>query len=213
VITFQRSYFAGTIYDKTLDIDWLIPDGKGSYKKSPLTTPFPTKDMRELIDITSRRNVAHAHCYYGMIAQLRDWLPDPIGGVYWVFLDNPYVSSYVPIYAGTQKIADCYKTFHPDKFDPNSARWAIDFVDNLMYLSWQKADNDLKMVQQTFENELFQKQSEIEENARQIFDDDPRKANIFLTEYTNHKMEEILKLYTDLRFVLIEKYSNNVLGY
>jgi len=79
-------------------------------KKSPLTTPFPTKDMRELLDITSRRNVAHAHCYYGMITQLRDWLPDPIGGVYWFYLDNQHISTYVPIYAGTQEISPLYKT-------------------------------------------------------------------------------------------------------
>jgi dipeptidase len=213
VIKFQRSYFSGTIYDKTLDLDWLVPDGKGGAKKSPLTTPFPTKDMRELLDITSRRNVAHAHCYYGMVAQLRDWLPDPIGGIYWVFLDNPYVSPYVPIYAGTQKIAECYQTYHPDKFDPNSARWAIDFVDNLMYLRWQEADKDLQKVQQSFENDLFTNQKEIEEEALQIFKDDPQQAKLFLTEYTNNKMDEILKLYTQLRYTLIEKYSNNVLGY
>jgi dipeptidase len=213
VIKFQRSYFAGTIYDKTLDIDWLVPDGKGNYKKSPLTTPFPTKDMRELIDITSRRNVAHAHCYYGMITQLRDWLPDPIGGIYWVFLDNPYISPYVPIYAGTQKIADCYKTYHPDKFDPNSARWAIDFVDNLMYLKWQEADKDLQKVQQSFESDLFQMQNKIEEEALALFEDDPLKAKLFLTDYTNSRMNEALKLYTDLRYTLIQKYTNNVLGY
>jgi dipeptidase len=213
VINFQRSYFAGTIYDKTLDIDWLVPDGEGGYKKSPLTTPFPTKDMRELLDITSRRNVAHAHCYYGMVAQLRDWLPDPIGGIYWVFLDNPYVSPYVPIYAGTQKIAESFQTYHPDKFDPNSARWAIDFVDNLMYLRWQEADKDLQKAQQSFENDFFANQKEIEEEALQIFKDDPQKAILFLTEYSNKKMDEILKLYTQLRYTLIEKYSNNVLGY
>lgn len=213
VIAFQRSYFAGTIYDKTLDIDWLVPDGKGSYKKSPLTTPFPTKDMRELVDITSRRNVAHAHCFYGMVAQLRSWLPDHIGGVYWVFLDNPYVSPYVPIYAGTQKIADCLKTYHPDKFDPNSARWAIDFVDNLMYLRWQEADKDLQSVQQSFEKRLFDAQRDFEKEAMNLFEKDPQKARLFLTDYTNNKMNEILKLYTDLRYTLIEKYSNNVLGY
>jgi dipeptidase len=213
VITFQRSYFAGTIYDKTLDIDWLVPDGKGGYKKSPLATPFPTKDMRELIDITSRRNVAHAHCFYGMVAQLRSWLPDHIGGVYWVFLDNPYVSPYVPIYAGTQKIADCYKTYHPDKFDPNSARWAIDFVDNLMYLRWQEADKDLQSVQQSFEKRLFDAQKDIEKEAMNLFEKDPQKARLFLTDYTNNKMNEILRLYTELRYTLIEKYSNNVLGY
>lgn len=213
VIAFQRSYFAGTIYDKTLDIDWLVPDGKGAYKKSPLTTPFPTQDMRELLDITSRRNVAHAHCYYGMVTQLRGWLPDPIGGVYWVFLDNPYVSPYVPIYAGTQDIADPYKIYNPDKFDPRSARWAVDFVDNLMYLRWQEADQDLKSVQVPFEKKLFENQAAFEKKALQIYKTDPETANQFLTQYTAQNMEKMLKQYTQLRYKLIEKYSNNVLGY
>jgi dipeptidase len=148
-----------------------------------------------------------------MITQLRGWLPDPIGGLYWVFLDNPYVSPYIPIYAGTQNIADCYKTYDPDKFDPNSARWAIDFVDNLMYLRWQEANNDLQKVQQSFENDLFEKQKKLEEEALNIFEDDPQKAKVFLTDYTNNRMNEMLKLYTDLRFTLIQKYSNNVLDY
>ena len=30
---------------------------QGGIKKSPLTTPFPSKDMRELPDIKNRRNV------------------------------------------------------------------------------------------------------------------------------------------------------------
>jgi dipeptidase len=213
IIAFQRSYFAGTIYDKTLDLDWLVPDGKSSYKKSPLTTPFPTKDMRELLDIISRRNVAHAHCYYGMVAQLRRWLPDPIGGIYWVFLDNPYVSPYIPIYAGAQEIDISYKTYNPDKFDPQSARWAIDFVDNLMYLRWQEADKDLKAVQQVFEKQLFDEQAAFENKALELFEENPNEAKKYLTTYSRDKMKEVISLYTQLRYTLIEKYSNNVLGY
>ena len=182
-------------------------------KKSPLTTPFPTKDMRELLDITSRRNVAHAHCHYGMVAQLRDWLPNAIGGIYWVFLDNPYVSPYVPIYAGTQEIAECYKTYHPDKFDSKSARWAIDFVDNLMYLRWQDADMDLKAVQQPFEKRLFDEQKNIEKQAEELFKQNPLKAKEFLTNYSKKNMNEILQTYTQLRYTLLEKYSNNLLEY
>jgi dipeptidase len=115
-MAFQRSTFEGTIYDKTEDYDWYVPDGQGGMKKSPLATPFPSKDMRELLDINNRRNVARPQGYYGMIAQLRGWLPDPIGGIYWVFLDNAYTSPYVPIYAGTQEIAECYKNFDPTTY-------------------------------------------------------------------------------------------------
>lgn len=130
--------------------------------------------------------------------------------IYWEIQD---ISPYVPIYAGNQKIADCYKTYHPDKFDPNSARWAIDFVDNLMYLKWQDANKDMLNVQQTFEKELFGKQKEIEDEALELYKADPQRAKSFLTDYTNKKMNKILNLYTDLRFTLIQKYSNNVQGY
>ena len=34
VIAFQRSTFEGTIYDMTLDPNWLVPDGNGNYEKS-----------------------------------------------------------------------------------------------------------------------------------------------------------------------------------
>ena len=36
---------------------------------------------------------------------LEGQLPDAIGGVYWFYLDNQYVSTYVPIYAGVQEIS------------------------------------------------------------------------------------------------------------
>ena len=142
-MAFQRSTFEGTIYDMTEDYDWYVPDGKGAMKKSPLATPFPSKDMRELLDINNRGNVARPQGFYRMIAQLRGWLPDPIGGIYWVFLDKAYTSPYVPIYAGTQEIAECYKNFDPTTYSSASACWAIDFVDNLLYLKWQEAVKDL----------------------------------------------------------------------
>jgi dipeptidase len=144
VMAFQRSTFEETIYDKTEDFDWYVPDGEGGIKKSPLATPFPSKEMRELLDINNRRNVARPQGFYGMIAQLRNWLPDPIGGIYWVFLDNAYTSACVPIYAGTQEIAACYKNFDPTQYSNKSACWAIDFVDNLLYLKWQEAVQDDK---------------------------------------------------------------------
>jgi dipeptidase len=60
---------------------------------------------------------------------------------------------------------------------------------------------------------LFDEQRDIEKEAMNLFEEDPQNARLFLTDYTNNKMNEILKLYTDLRYTLIEKYSNNVLEY
>jgi len=210
VIAFQRSTFEGTIYDMTGDTDWLVPDGSGGIIKSPLTTPFPTTPMRELLDIVWRRNVSKGG--YGMVAQVRDWLPDPIGGVYWFYLDNQYVSTYAPIYAGVQEIPTFYKTYDPDKFDENSARWQIDFVDNLMYLRWQDAVKDLQSVRDPLENSFFLERESIDKKALELYKESPDKAKKFLTDYTKERMEKIINMYKELRNTLISKYTNNKQG-
>ena len=149
---------------------------------------------------------------YGMVAQLRSWLPDLIGGVYWFYLDNQHVSTYVPIYAGVQKISALYNTYNPDKFEENSARWAIDFVDNLLYLKWQEAIKDLRKERDPLEASFFEEQASIDAKALQLYKEDPNKAKKFLTDYTNEKMEQIVNMYRSLRKLLITKYTNNKQG-
>ena len=210
VIAFQRSVFEGTIYDMTADTDWLVPDGKGGMMKSPLTTPFPTRDMRELLDITWRRMVSRGG--YGMVAQLRGWLPDPLGGIYWFYLDNQHVSTYVPIYAGVQEISPYYKTYDPDKFSDDSARWVIDFVDNLLYLRWQEAIKDLLALRDPLEEGFFENIASIDAKALELYEKDHALAKKFLTEYAIESMEKTVKMYKELRSKLITKYSNNKLG-
>jgi dipeptidase len=210
VIAFQRSVYEGTIYDMTADTDWLVPDGKGGMRKSPLTTPFPTKDMRELLDITYRRMVSRGG--YGMVAQLRGWLPPEIGGIYWFYLDNQHVSTYVPIYTGVEKISPLYETYDPDEFSEDSARWAIDFVDNLLYLQWQEAIKDLRAVRDPLEARFFESRKEVDAQALDLFRHDPERAKKYLTDVTKTNMEKVVKMYKDLRNLLITKYTNNKLG-
>jgi len=209
VIAFQRSTFEGTIYDMTAGPEWLVPDGKGSYVKSPLATPFPSSDLRKLMKITYRRPVARHRGHYGMVLQLRDWLPNEIGGVYWVYLDNPYFSPYVPIYAGNLSIDDSYKIYDPNKYDENSARWAIDFVDNLANLKFQKISEDVRKVRTPFEEKMFDHQSALEEEALKLYKNNPKAAQEFLTKYSNGLMNDVTKMFIGLRNEIITNYTNN----
>lgn len=211
VISFQRSYFAGTIYDMSADVDWMVPDGQGGMKKSPLTTPFPTRDMRELLDITWRRQVSRGG--YGMVTQVRDWLPEPLRGVYWLYQDNQYVSAYAPIYSGVQDISPLYQTYDPDKFSEDSARWAVDFVDNLLYLRWQEAIKDLQELRDPLQDKLFAEQEKIDARALELYKKDPEQAKKFLTDYTRKSMQDIVEMFKKLRNRLITKFTNNNLGF
>ena len=215
VMAFQRSVFEDTIYDITAGPQWLVPgrdeEGKftNEFVKSPLTTPFPGRDMRELLKLTYRRPVARHRGHSGMVAQLRDWLPDEIGGVYWIFLDNPYVSPYVPMYAGNLSTHESYQVYNPEKYDERSARWAFDFVDNLLNLKFQEAIKDVRAVRGPFEQGMFERQQEVEEEALALHKKDPQAAREFLTDYSNGLMKQATDMYLQLRNELIVNYSNN----
>lgn len=209
VIAFQRSTFEGTIYDMTAGPEWLVPDTSGRFVKSPLATPFPSSDLRKLLKMTYRRPVARHRGYYGMVLQLRDWLPNAIGGVYWVYLDNPYFSPYVPIYAGNLSIHETYKTYDPNKYDEKSARWAIDFVDNLANLKFQKIAKDVQVVRSPFEADIHNNQKTIEEEALKLYKKNPQDAQQYLTKYSNDLMDDVTKMFIQLRNEIITNYTNN----
>jgi len=206
VIAFQRSTGEGTIYDMTGDTDWLVPGEDGSMVKSPLATPFPTQAMRELLDITWRRNVSKGG--YGMVCQLRDWLPDAIGGVYWFYLDNQYISTYVPIYAGTTEIHQTYREWDPDNFSEDSARWAIDFVDNLLYLNFRDGMADVKAQRDPLEAGFGAGLAETDAAAASLWESDPDAARALLTKFTQQCMVDVVEMYRSLRNLLISKYTN-----
>lgn len=210
IFHFFRSTFEGTIYDMTSDPDWYIPGPDGKMILSPLATPFPTREMQKLLDLNWRRNVARGG--FGMVAQLRSWLPNCIGGIYWVYLDNQVVSPFMPVYAGVQKINPLYQTYDPKKYSDKSARWAYDFVDNLMYLKWQDAWKDVKPIRDSLELATAGEMKELEQKALELYKKNPEKAKEMLTQFVWKKMDQYVETYIDLRNLLIMKYTNNKQG-
>jgi len=209
VIDFQRSVFEGTIYDMSEDPNWLVPAAEGGYAKSPLATPFPSHDLRLLLKLTNRRPVARHRGHYGMVCQLREWLPDAIGGVYWVYLDNPYFSPYVPIYAGVTETAECYQIYHPDHYSDQSARWTIDFVDNLAGLRFQKAIEVVRSARDPWEAQIFSRQDSIETEAAKRYKKNSHAGRAFLTRYCEDLQRQVPVLFIRLRETLISQFTNN----
>jgi len=212
IMAYQRSTFPGTIYDKENAPGWFYPGPEGEMIWSSHATPFPTAEMRKLLKINKRRNVARARGEYGMIAQLREWMPREIGGIYWFYVDNAYTSAYVPMYAGITDVAECYKTYDKEKFDDNSIRWAVDFVDNMLYLKWQSAVIDLAEVRDPLEQEFFDMQDEVDRAFIDLYAKSPKKAIKYITDLTIERQNRTLKMFQDLRITLITKYTNNKQG-
>lgn len=210
VMAMQRYTFEGTIYDMSQHPSYFIPDGKGGMKYSNIATPFPTRNMRELLGITWRRNVARGG--YGMIAQLRSWLPNEIGGVYWVYLDNQAVSPYLPVYCGIQQIPQSYATYDPDQFDDASAKWTFDEVDNLLYLNWQEGFKLVKAEQQALETSFMDEMKKDELIFNELLSKNRQEALQFITSRTAEKAARNVESYRKLRKTLLTKFTNNRQG-
>jgi dipeptidase len=195
VMKFQRSVFEGTVYDMTADYDWYVPDGKGSFVKSPLTTPFPTADWRALLDIPYNRQVARSTNGYGFVGQSRSWLPDWIGAKYWFYVCNQYVSTFAPVYAGVSSVSPLYSKYNGEAYQSDSAWWAVRSVFNVMHLRFRDFTEELRSWRDPLEQRFFDEQEEIESKALKFYEQDPLKAQEYLTDYSMSAMKEIVDRY------------------
>lgn len=211
IMDFQRSTFTGTIYDKENDAVWYIIGPDGTLEKSPLATPFPSAELQKLLKTNRRRLVSRVDGEYGFCAQLRSWLPNEIGGIYWVFVDNAYTSPYIPFFAGLSQTPAVYQEYNPNEYSDTSVRWAVDVIDNLLNLCYQKAKEDLVSVREPMEAGFFAKNAQIETQYQALYPKDKKKAQALLDEYAQACADQIMDTYRTLRNTLFVKYTNNKL--
>jgi dipeptidase len=207
VMSFQRSAFEDTIYDMTRDPAWMVPAGGGRLEKSPMASPYVSADMEKVLRIRHHRTIAGQG--YGMVAQLRSWLPDAVGGIYWFYVDNPMVGPYIPIYAGVTAVSPFYQTYDFRTFDENSARWTYDFVEKLMLLRWQPALEDVRAARDPVEAGFLADQAAVDARAVELLAKDPADAARYLTSLTVSRMDKLVGLYRVLRKTLLTKYSGD----
>lgn len=126
-----------------------------------------------------------------------------------MFVDNAYTSPYFPVFTGTTAIPEVYSTYDPNAYSDRSARWAVDFVDNMLYLNWQDGKKDLLAARAPMEESFFTRNAEIEQEYISLQKKNPKKAAALLNSYAQECADKIMQTYRDLRNQLLVKYTNN----
>ena len=110
VIELFRSTYEGTDLDMTRNVRMVtkkrLDDGTlvDDTIVSPIANPWLGTNLRNTLNfiapetVTFQRTVAVAWCSYSHIIQLRSWLPDEVGGICWMSVDNPAQTPRVPIW-------------------------------------------------------------------------------------------------------------------
>ena len=146
VMALYRETYEGTDFDMTRNVRMARPANKqhpADTVVSPVANPWLTTQMRNTLNtlapgtVEIRRTVAVAWCAYSHITQLRSWLPDSVGGVCWLSLDNPGQSPRVPVFSGTTALPKAYETCGQKQYVPDCALWSFRRANKLATLAWQ----------------------------------------------------------------------------
>jgi dipeptidase len=201
IVRVFQDYYEGTPYDMTRLIT--TTDKEGKTVVSPLANPFLPYDQLDIQDIPGgwysvdhktgkirflgERTIARWYTMYGTIIQCRNWLPDEIGGVEWLAMDNIASSVYIPVYCSVTDLPEPYKTpGRPDGYTTESAWWAFNRLGTLTAQRWGDMRKDVRAVWDPLQQQLFDDQAKIEKQAQEMYKEKkPEETVSFLTDYTN----------------------------
>lgn len=198
-----KDYYEDTPFDMCKNMT--VANDSGKMVKSPLANPFMPYDANKLNKVNGgwgwlgERTIARWYTMYGTIIQCRSWLPDMIGGVEWLAMDNIASSIYIPVYAGTTNLPESYKTpGRPNGYTHNSAWWAFNRMGTLASQRWGDMRHDVDALWVPMQQELFTNQVTFEKEALGLYKISPEKCSKHLTNYTeewgNKVVDEAWKL-------------------
>jgi dipeptidase len=208
-----KDYYEGTEYDMRKNIT--VRGDSNRMIISPLANPFMTTDELKLHKVNGgwhaygERAIAVRFTMYATVIQCRNWLPDEIGGLVWLALDNVASSVYVPVYCSVTDLPNTYKTCgRRTGFSREAAWWAFNRLGSLASKRWGNMRYDLEAVWTPFQKELIANQKNIEQQALELYNaKKPTKTIELLTKYTNEQANKAVKMAWDLGDAIWTKYD------
>lgn len=205
LMNFKRDYLQGTDLDMSLDA------GAGPfglpYRWRPLTFKYEDQEyFNERVTVTQQTG-------FSFISQMRNWLPDPIGGIHWFGVDDAGSTVYVPFYCGITKVPHCYAEGNGDMltYSDDAAFWVFSRVAHFKYLFYNRVMPDLIKVQQELENKHAAETIEIDKKAYETWKTDQAASRAILTGYCEATALNTVNRWRELgNFLLVKFLDGNV---
>jgi len=212
LITIFKDYYEGTPFDMTKTLT--VTDKNGNTIISPLASPHMPYDANDLHKINGgwgslgERTITRWYTMYATIIQLRDWLPDEIGGVEWLAMDNVATSIYVPVYGCVSKLPSQYTTpGRTEGYTLNSAWWIFNRLGTLTSQRWGDMRYDVDSVWNPMQLHMINSQKEIDKQALELYNQNKKDAIEFLNQYSTEQGEKVMKEAIKLGDYLWTKYD------
>ncbi len=196
----MRDHYEGTEFCMTNDA------GMGPYK-----VPYRWRPMTFKVDgqeYVNERAIATQQTGFVLCAQLRNWLPDAIGGVLWFGVDDAATAVFTPMYGSIKETPECFRVGNGDmmNFSWTSAFWIHNWVANMAYSKYSFMIEDIKPVQKELELGFEAMQPSIDKAAADMYAKNPEEAVKFLTWYSTTEANRSTARWKQLGEYLVVKY-------
>jgi dipeptidase len=204
MMNFMRDHLEGTPLNMRSDI------GAGPfglpYRWRPLE--WKVSDDPDGPYYCNERTTATQQTGFVFVAECRNWLPDPVGGILWFGVDDAATTVFNPIYCGITTIPECFKVGNGNMltYSPTSAFWLFNQVANFCYLRYDSMSSDAMKVQSKLEKEYVAQTANIDERAKNLYSEDERQARDFLTDYSLKCAQNTFDNWKTLSEYLLVKY-------
>jgi dipeptidase len=198
----MRDHYEGTAFDPAKDL------GAGAFH-SPYRF-HPLVFEVDSIKYGFERPISTQQTGFTFVGQMRNYLPDEVGGVFWFGVDDSKFTVYTPMYACMTETPECYRVGNGDfiHFSWTSAFWIHNWVANMAYNRYDQMINDTQPLQDRLENGYLEAQPEIEQKALAFVQTNRNKAISFLTDYSTGVAQQALEEWKSLGEKLIVKYMD-----
>jgi dipeptidase len=200
----MRDHYEGTPLDITNDLG--AGPFKTPYRLSPLSFEYEGETY------FNERPISTQQSAFSFVAQMRDNLPDAVGGVLWFGTDDANLTVLTPVYCCTTSIPACYRSEEADcvTFSWNSAFWIYNWVADMVRPRYSQMIDDVRKVQNSLEDTFMDAQEGIESAAVKLYAESPDKAKDFLNRYTTMTAMNAVDSWKHLGEYLIVKYNDGV---
>lgn len=212
VFALYRSTFEGTSYDMTKNLKVVKKKYKqdGSVEKQDTVlyegaNPWMGRDELALYNelkpgtVEFKRTVSVAWCSYSHITQLRDWLPDEVGGVVWFSFDNPGQSPRLPIYSGNLTLPESFSICGQQRYREDAAIWSFRKANKLATVKWQKTRKTVENEVEALEKKALSEQASLEEQVKELVKKGKnQEARELVTRYSNDFARGAMQRWTEL---------------
>lgn len=162
------------------------------------------------VEYLHERPIATQQTGFVFVAQMRSWLPDPIGGILWFGTDDSAMNVLNPMYCGITRVPECYRVGNGDlyTFSWTSSFWVNNWVANQVYLRYSQMYPEVRKVQEELEGSYAASTRQIESEALDAYRRNPAEAREMLTAFSDSVAEHATARYRQLGEYLVVKYAD-----